>query len=319
MNEQRQEVVLSTRSFTIKVVEKKLKIINMKIVQSYWSKPGNENCSWLIKEMHYYCWALSCLKLKQFYDKVELVTDKKGKEVLIDQLGLPYDSVKVVLDDINDYSTELWALGKIYAYQIQDEPFIHVDGDICVWDKFPERIESAGLIAQHEERDYEFAIVHFNELLNANLDYYPKEIIQFRQQENNAIVEANAGIFGGNDIEFIKDYCEEAFRFVNKSMDKALSVKHSGMFNTVFEQYLFYCMANQRHKKIDYLFEDKIDTNFEEMVRVTDIPYNSKFIHLLSYHKKPLLHNQKIMQHLWYEFPKYYERVNCMVKDNRGL
>jgi len=286
----------------------------MKIVQSYWSKPGNENCSWMQKEMHYYCWTLSCLKLKQFYGNVELVTDKKGKEILIDQLGLPYSSVKVVLDDINGYSSDLWALGKIYAYQIQEEPFLHVDGDVCIWGKFPERIEFADLIAQHEERNYEFASLHYKELLEAKLDYYPKEIMDYRQQEGEAIAQANAGILGGNDLVFFRDYCNEAFRFVNNSMDKALRVEHAGMFNTVFEQYLFYCMANNRNKKINYLFEDPIDCKFEELVRFTDIPYGSKFIHLLSFHKKPFLHNQKIIQHLWYEFPEYYERANRLFK-----
>lgn len=281
----------------------------MKIVQSYWSKPGNENCSWMKNEMHYFCWALSCLKLKQHYDHVELVTDQKGKEMLIDRLGLPYDSVKVVLDDLNDYPKELWAIGKIYAYQQQDQAFIHVDGDICIWDRFPERIEKASLTAQHEEDCYEFGSAHFQNLLDIKVNYFPPEILKYRKENNQKIVEANAGILGGNDIDFIQSYCKEAFNFVDKSMDQALKAEHAGMFNTVFEQYLFYCMAYTKNKKVNYLFEEPINSRFEELVRVMDVPYASKFIHLLSFHKKPLLHNQKVMQHLWYEFPEFYDRI----------
>lgn len=39
-------------------------------------------------------WALSCLQLKQSYDKVELVTDSEGAELLINKLHLPYTSCK---------------------------------------------------------------------------------------------------------------------------------------------------------------------------------------------------------------------------------
>lgn len=281
----------------------------MKIVQSYWSKPGNENCSWMNNEMHYFCWALSCLKLKQYYDHVELVTDRKGKEILIDRLGLPYDSVQVILDDLNDYPRELWAIGKVYAYQAQSEPFIHVDGDICIWDRLPERIENASLLAQHEENGYEFGSAHFQSLLDAKISYFPREILDFRKENNHLLIESNAGILGGNNIDFMQAYCKEAFNFVDKSMNEALKVDHPGMFNTVFEQYLFHCMAYDRKEEITYLFEDPISSKFEELVQVTDVPYSSQFIHLLSFHKKPLLHNQKVMQHLWYEFPEHYERL----------
>ena len=50
--------------------------------------------------------------------------------ILINKLELPYTDVKVVLDDLNDYDRDLYALGKVYAYGIQEEPFIHVDADI---------------------------------------------------------------------------------------------------------------------------------------------------------------------------------------------
>jgi hypothetical protein len=286
----------------------------MKIVQSYWSKPGIENTNWAEKKLHYFSWVLSCLKLKQYYNKVELVTDRAGKELLIDQLQLPYDSVQVELDFLNEYDPLLWALGKIYAYSIQDEPFIHVDGDIFIWGRFSDEIESADLIAQHEEDSYEFSNTYYDGLLNADLDSYPKAILQFRNSVTTNIMQANAGILGGNDINFIQRYCKEAFKFVDENKEKALKVKHPGMFNTIFEQYLFYCMANTENKPIKYLFEEEIDCNFEKIVPFEDIPYNARFIHILGSHKRNIFFNQKIMQYLWYEFPQYYNRVNHFVQ-----
>lgn len=290
----------------------------MKIVQSFWSKPGADKTSWASEDMHYIFWALSCLKLKQFYGEVELVTDRLGKKILIDELCLPYDSVQVVLDDLNDYDSRLWALGKIYAYSIQDKPFIHVDSDVFVWERFPERLENAELVAQHKEASYEFSELHFKELQAADLDYYPPQMIQFRAEVTSNVDEANAGILGGNDLAFIKSYCKEAFDFVDKSMLKALKVEHAGMFNTVFEQYLFYCMANVQNKRIQYYFEEDIDNKFEKVVDFVNVPFKSKFIHLLSYYKGTPFCCQKVMQHLWYEFPEYYSFILKYLKNRKS-
>ncbi|MCD8078847.1 MAG: hypothetical protein LUF04_00020, partial [Bacteroides sp.] len=249
----------------------------------------------------------------QHYDKVELVTDQAGKELLIDRMELPYDSVRVVLDDINHYPSLLWALGKIYAYSIQDEPFIHVDGDVFIWKKFSEKVEAGQLIAQHKEVGHEFSEHYYKGLLRARPDYFPKEILQFREQVTTQLTEANAGILGGNDLDFIRSYCEEAFRFVDRVMDQVLTVPHPGMFNTIFEQYLFYCMAHLKNKKITYQFQE-VGHTFEETVRFKTIPYPPDFIHVLAYHKRSSLLCEKIIQHLWYEFPEHYEHINQFIK-----
>lgn len=51
-----------------------------RIVQSYWSKAyqNTPNSGWAFRESHYMSWALSCLQLKQFYDEIELVTDRNS-------------------------------------------------------------------------------------------------------------------------------------------------------------------------------------------------------------------------------------------------
>ena len=40
-------------------------------------------------------WVLSCLSLRNYYDDVELYTDKLGYELLIEKLRLPYTYVHV--------------------------------------------------------------------------------------------------------------------------------------------------------------------------------------------------------------------------------
>jgi hypothetical protein len=79
----------------------------MKIVQTLWTLPSfaknsKENLEnrlsggWLHPKYYYFAMAYSCLTLKKFYDKIELVTDKIGADLLINKLKLPYTSVKIL-------------------------------------------------------------------------------------------------------------------------------------------------------------------------------------------------------------------------------
>ena len=123
-----------------------------RIVQSYWSKAyqNTPNSGWAFRESHYMSWALSCLQLKQFYDEIELVTDSEGADLLINKLHLPYTSCLTILDKLKNENPAIWALGKIAAYEVQQEPFIHVDGQNI------EKNYSMGINLLDEMRDKNF-------------------------------------------------------------------------------------------------------------------------------------------------------------------
>lgn len=55
---------------------------------------------WIDSEHHLTAWALSCIKLREFYDDVVLYTDSQGKKILGDCLHLPYTEIKVVYDNL---------------------------------------------------------------------------------------------------------------------------------------------------------------------------------------------------------------------------
>ena len=121
----------------------------MKIVQSFWS--GNnwsldKNYGWYSSKYHWLGWVLSVNQLRKFYDEVELVTDRIGYEILINKLKLPYSKVHVILDDLNQYNENLWALAKIKSYSFMNEPFLHVDGDVFIWEKFDEELLKQDII-----------------------------------------------------------------------------------------------------------------------------------------------------------------------------
>ena len=83
----------------------------MRIIQSLWSSGQlnllQNNFGWYAPEYHIMSWALSCLQLRQYYNKVMLYSDSISAKLLIDTLELPYTTVECKLDSLNHYNTEL--------------------------------------------------------------------------------------------------------------------------------------------------------------------------------------------------------------------
>lgn len=249
----------------------------IKIVQSYWSKAykNSHNYGWACKDSHYMSWALSCLQLRKFYDNVELVTDSEGAELLIDKLHLPYTSYNTTLDNLNNKNPEIWALGKIAAYNEQHEPFIHVDGDIYIWKPFPKRIEEADIVAQNIEKDYPYGINLLKEMIEKKF-FFPF------QTSIEDMCEANMGIFGGHDIDFIHKYCNLVYNFLDSNINKIETLSEGvTSINTIMEQYLIFEYAKKHDKKIEYIIDM---LPYKEMYKLTLfnlLPKEVSFIHRL--------------------------------------
>lgn len=250
----------------------------MKIVQSFWTKPflqsgdslkdARLNGGWLAREYNYFSWALSCLQLRKFYDEVELVTDDLGYFLLIEKLKLPYTSVSLELNKLNDQHPGLWALGKIHAYNVQHVPFLHVDNDIFIWNRFSERIENAPLTAQNIEMTVEEAAQTFKEMCS-KFEYIPECL---KELEGADLMQySNAGILGGTDMPFFREYTNEALRFVHEnshSIDAHIETMNSAYVNVVYEQVIFNQMAKRLGREITHLFPE-----------ATDIPRTIGFFH----------------------------------------
>jgi len=291
----------------------------MKIIQSYWSKPYNRASNgfyggWYSKTFHYMSCALSCLKLSEFYT-VELITDKRGKRLLVEEMGLPYKSVYDDLEYI-DYPEDLWAVGKIVAYAKQNESFIHVDNDIFIWNSFSNDLVNSDLIAQSEEENHEYYEKFYDDI-SKFFDYIPQQILEHRenysQQKNFSV---NAGILGGNNVDFIKEYTNEAFIFIEKNLKNLNKLPDPSSFNLLFEQYLFYCIAQTNKEEIGYYFDTKMDSRYKELLSFWNVPNSCSYIHPLSNYKNYYIICEQITQRLWFEYPDYYKRIQELIKQN---
>jgi hypothetical protein len=262
---------------------------------------------WLSKKYNFMSWTLSCLQLRKFYDKVELITDAIGKQLLIDTLGLPYTDVNVELDSLNHYPNSLWTLPKIYAYKIQKEPFIHTDGDVYIWERFSKTIESSQLCSQQLVIDNKSQYISMKEI-ETHFKFIP-DCIKKDKAENNILRISNAGIIGGTNLNFFKEFVKMSFEFVDKNLAHLDKLK-SGNFGMIFEEYLFYCLAKEKGIEVTYLLEPlKDDFTIIQLMDFETVPKKTKFIHPIGNFKKYKQICDLLANTLLVNYPDYYYRI----------
>jgi hypothetical protein len=194
---------------------------------------------------------LACNVVKQHYDEVYFYTDERGYEWITPYLEqLPFTSIEVVMDNINWLSDDCWSLSKIYVYSLQKEPFIHIDNDVFIWEKFSEELVKKDFLFQEIEYindGYFFyleAIEFFKNIL-------PKEITIYDGAFNCGVF----GCFTNESLELIKKYYEVAYEFVKKtkeipSTSDGLKRKLSSVF---IEQLFIYSLIMDSNLKYEIL------------------------------------------------------------------
>lgn len=283
----------------------------MRIVQSFWSCNRNlldSRFGWVSPQYHLMAWALSSLKLKEHYDDLHLYTDTNGYRVLIECLNLPYKTVEICYDDIS-YNKNLWGATKIMTYGAHNKPFIHVDGDVFIWDKFSEEIENAQLIAQNIEIGTKYSSIMISEL-RENLGYIPSVLDEEIRKES--ISSYNAGILGGSDIGFFKRYSEEALNMVKSNQLITTDDRLLLNFNILFEQILFAVLSVNENKKVTCYFNEPLEDKGYTTPMFSDfsrIALGQKYFHLIGGSKRNKSICELMSNILLKDYPEYYIKI----------
>lgn len=283
----------------------------MKVVQTFWTgkKSLLENSfGWVNPQYHLMSWALSCLSLKEHYENVVLYTDSNGYKAFVELLELPYKDVIVHYDNLNCPEPH-WAYPKIVTYSLQDEPFIHVDGDVYLPERLNHNIEKSGLIAQNLEIGSSYYKNMMNDVLqrDISLPYYLEE-----ELNKDSIGSYNAGILGGNNLEFIKEYCQIAFDIIEiNHLNDIDSQKINVNNNILFEQILFYALSTTCKTPVTTVLDHSVrDNGYTYQSFCNFYKYNNaKLLHVLGGHKR----NQRICELLGKtlldKYPDYYKKI----------
>ncbi|MBF4518771.1 hypothetical protein IRZ71_20645 [Flavobacterium sp. ANB] len=288
----------------------------MKIIHSFWSKPtlhkqkqefsnNRKFGGWLEYKYFLMSNCLSLLTLKRENSNVDLYTDDHGYDILINQLGLPYGDVSLILNELENEDHRLWILGKIKVIELQEKPFIHVDNDVFTWAPFPKSNLNDHLIVQskHPVPDiYKTALMEVQQKLKSIPSHLKKNV-------NEYLFNANVGIVGGNDIEFFQNWCKMAKKFLKENMNQIINLENIGYFNQIIEEFSISCMLSER-KNVTYLIDCSKDINdLDSVLRFHFIPFIDKYIHLVGIAKHNKIACNQLELRLKYEFPEYHKKV----------
>ncbi len=266
----------------------------MKIIQSFWTRNSFKleqlQGSWLDHSYALMSWALSNHTITQFYD-VELYTDDFGYDILVNKLGLNYKKVHFVFNHYPyPFSDKLWCYNKLYTYSLQEEPFLHIDGDVFIWKAFDDALLDSPLIAQNLEKNLPNYIECLAEM-KVHFDYLPDYIFN-NQLGGNDLLASNAGIFGGTNYSFFKQLRVEAFDLLDKNKDFFDRVP-IGYMNIMSEQYLFDLLAEQNNIKINYLLNEVAQPpNYLELNLLSRVPKYRNYIHIMGAKKNAVTCHQ---------------------------
>ncbi|RAJ08324.1 hypothetical protein LX64_00972 [Chitinophaga skermanii] len=309
----------------------------MKIVQTLWTRPGLHG-GWLDQRFHFFSWALSCLQLRKYYNEVELYTDTLGKQLLVDTFGLPYTKVHVVLDDF-PYPDYLWAAPKLKTYGLQEQPFLHVDGDVFIFHPFNTLRTQQNVVYQNREVE-QFAGAFYTDIVNDINQKTAKPLPQWlNTMEKNAIVALNAGVYGGLDVPFFQEHAAMAFNFFDDHATLIANMKHPSNANHIAEQALAAWLLQHHDVKVHApLFTDNLFLTPDTMHLVNNIvtddvpereigdepvpfgyqalnhfgisPLGRKYVHLMGHNKKSKLVCALLARRLRKDFPSYFDTIN---------
>ena len=287
----------------------------MRAVWSFWTLPyrGRRGFSWERDHTHCLSWVLSVELARQHFDSIALHTDDAGAELLVEQLGLNFDHVSTSLNQLKDQDTDWWMQGKLHAYAEQQEPFVHLDCDVYLFKPLPERVTSAGVLAQHQEPVNPSSLWYDVEAcevaIRAHGDgYIPPEWSWYRTfiADQKA---ACCGIFGGHQLEFIHAYASTALGLLQSDRNRHAfdHLNHKRELNPFFEQYLLAACAKFHKVEIEYLFDSW------DHARSAAAEFG--FTHLMAGAKWDPKVVARIEDRVAREWPRYYKRCQALFKN----
>ena len=135
----------------------------------------------------------------------------------------------------------------------------------------------------------------------------------------DSIPSYNAGVIGGNDLEFIKEYCDQAFEFIERNGLKNPSQKEVNInHNILFEQVLFAAFAKEKGKKVTTVVDHSIKDNGYSYPEFCDFYRfkNTKLMHIIGGHKRNHRVCELLERILLNKYPEYYSKIINLFKNS---
>lgn len=165
--------------------------------------------------------ALSACTIRKHFDDFTLITDDAGK-AMAEACAMPYSEIISVGPSFGSDPC-FWIHSKLHAYNTIQEPFVHFDTDLLLWDSLPAEYLANEVFAFHSET-YAWAsyVKYHRDLVAAGFTVPALDATYWTSR-----MPINMAIFGGNDYKTINQYAGFVLEFL---------ADNNGFLNTTPEQ-----------------------------------------------------------------------------------
>jgi hypothetical protein len=296
----------------------------LKAVWSFWAKPVRARCrrAWLSDRHHLCAWILSVETARKHYPHTCLYTDDAGARLLVDGLGLEFEHVSTALNALEEHDPAWWAIGKLYTYRLQTDPFVHLDNDVFLWKPLSQSVESAPVFAQNPEyfivgasyyqpQEFERVLRHLTD------GWIPEEWTWYRSAGRPQRAEC-CGVFGGNRVDFVNHFADLAIRLIEHPANQRgwELLEEKIAHNILFEQYLLSACIEYHRDRPDSPYRD-IDVQY--VFRSSYDAFNPEdatkagFTHLIAGAKRNATIAARLEKRVQQDYPEHYERcIKCL-------
>ena len=241
-------------------------------IYSFWSKPMNDSYVGFSSEKYLIeCMTISVMLSRNYFSEVKLITDIKGKQLLIDKHKIPFTSVSTELEDaLSGIDKKHWSIGKIYACKLQKKPFIHIDTDVIWVKRPPDYLLTADACFQNTEHNY----TQYPFLLNHAIENY-NDRPNYDWNKNIAYC---CGIIGFNKLDHLETWWEESLRYI-EYIDSYFKDEYSTwgeMTCLIFEQFYILNICNINKYDVKFISELEVDNDTATRLGYTHLIGSSK-------------------------------------------
>ena len=127
---------------------------------------------------------------------------------------------------------------------------------------------------------------------------------------NPHFLTCNAGIIGGLDTDFFKEYAQKARTFA-KQNEPYLDLLDTRNLNMLMEQGIFSALASQKRIPVCCQMQHLavVDSSYPGLANFGGAPYQTKFIHALGDFKRQPETCRHLARRLRQDYPAYYYRI----------
>lgn len=271
----------------------------MKAVFSFWNTTGNalvKATNWADPKFQLYSWVLAVHQAKKYHEEVELVTDTVSLD-MFKKLELPFTTIRTDLDELVNYPKSLWSLGKLKAYQIQTQPFVHIDNDFILYEPLPGWFTDKPIGFQNKEDGG-----WFEDAYRKQCNHLSKNGKNLPESWGANDYAYNCGVYSCNDLEYNKRYCIEAFQLVNNNIELIEATGSANLYCIIFEQYIASTVSQKMEIEPVYLAEPYSPEEVEKLglIHIWGAKNNEKWFRNI----------EKIVKK---EHPKHFDIINSLL------